>query len=328
MSEPLPSLLAAGRHALISRLAACGMHGEEADAADVVAAAPVTRCVERVGDRQVEVLRIDSAGRFRYEAGWLDVAPFEEMPDFEREGPRAPVAVPSGPAVAQAHPEWRVCVSPAGDRAGRHAFVTIEGVLADSAEVPEQVRQMRAIARSHDPAPAPVPAEEASYYLMTPQVVALFRETIADQVVGWGTFEIVAGESGPAMERATVEQADSRGDRYRYDVIRTQEGVAAEVHGAKDLVVHDWIWRFPIQDRAWTEDVDGSLVSLQVYHVEEPVDVPAGRFWGCVRLSTMNENGSSVHTYHPQAGLILSEFTDVEGTPGRRELFDLVRRVP
>ncbi|MNL63147.1 hypothetical protein D3C87_1872450 [compost metagenome] len=107
-------------------------------------------------------------------------------------------------------------------------------------------------------------------------------------------------------------------------MIRTAEGVAAEIKGKRNLVAHDWIWRFPIQERSWTEELDETTVSFQLYFVEGPVEVEAGRFHGCLRLSTVNENGSSTHTYHPKAGLILSEFTDVEGTPGRRELFDLL----
>lgn len=165
--------------------------------------------------------------------------------------------------------------------------------------------------------------EAAPYFLMAPGHLAVFKETIEGELSGWGTFEVLAGQEGAAA-RATIEQREARGDRYTYDVIRTAEGVAAEVKGKRNLVAHDWIWRFPIQERTWTEELDETTVSFQLYFVEEPVDVEAGRFHGCLRLSTVNENGSSSHTYHPKAGLILSEFTDVEGTPGRRELFDLL----
>lgn len=166
--------------------------------------------------------------------------------------------------------------------------------------------------------------EVTPYFLMDPGYLAVFKETIEGELSGWGTFEVLAGQGGAAA-RATIEQREARGDRYAYDVIRTAEGVAAEVKGKRNLVTHDWIWRFPIQERAWTEELDETTVSFQLYFVEGPVDVEAGRFYGCLRLSTVNENGSSAHTYHPKAGLILSEFTDVEGTPGRRELFDLMR---
>lgn len=329
MSDPSLPLSAEGRQALVTQLAAAGLRLEErADFAGVLATGVAARCVEAVGDHLAESLRIDPDGRLYYTAGWFGVLPFEAMPDFVSDRPKVPTAGPTLPSELQSHPDWRLLVAPAGDPAGRYAIVNVETVLPDPAQLPALLGGMRALAARYNPAPELIPSEAASYYLMEPQVVALFQEKIEDQMVGWGTYEVLAAEHGPAMWRATIEQADSRGDRYRYDVIRTSEGVAAEVHGKKDLVVHDWIWRFPIQDRDWTEEVDDNLVSLQVYHVDGPVDVLAGRFWGCVRLSTMNENGSSVHTYHPTAGLILSEFTDVEGTPGRRELFDLVRRVP
>ncbi|HEY9855881.1 MAG TPA: hypothetical protein V6D05_09110 [Stenomitos sp.] len=329
MSDPSLSLSADGRQALVAHLAAAGLRVEErTDFTGVLATGITARCVEEVGDHLAESLRIDPDGRLFYSAGWFGMLPFEAMPDFVTDRPQVPAAPSALQAEPQSHPEWRVIVASAGDPAGRYSIVNIETVLTDPAQLPELVQAMRALAAQYNPAPSPVPSEAASYYLMEEQVVALFQEVIEDQVVGWGTYEVLAAEHGPAMWRATIEQADSRGDRYRYDVIRTAEGVAAEIHGKKDLVVHDWIWRFPIVDRDWTEEVDDRLVSLQVYHVDGPVDVLAGRFWGCVRLSTMNENGSSVHTYHPTAGLILSEFTDVEGTPGRRELFDLVRRVP
>lgn len=329
MSESSLPLTASGREALVAQLEALGLWvAEPAAYPGVLAAGASLRCVEQVGDHLTESLRIDPDGRLFYRAGWFGVLPFEAMPDLVSGSPRTPGAEPPAPAEVRPHPEWRVLVAPAGDPAARYAVVAIETVLGDPAGLPERLGAMRALAATYNPEPAPVSAEAASYYLMEPQLVALFRETIEDRVVGWGTYEVLAAERGPAMGRATIEQADSRGDRYRYDVIRTSEGVAAEIHGKKDLVVHDWIWRFPLQERSWTEEVDDRLVSLQVYHLDHPVDVLAGRFSGCIRLSTMNENGSSVHTYHPTAGLILSEFTDVDGTPGRRELFDLVRRVP
>lgn len=327
MSESSLSLSATHRQALVSHLKACGMCVEDrTDFAGVVASGITSRCVEQVGDHLTESLRIDPDGRLFYRTGWFDILPFEGMPDFVTDQPQAPVESPSAQAELQPHPDWRVLVAPAGDPMGRYSIVTVEAVLAEPMDLPELVGQLRTLAARYNPAPEAVSPEAASYYLMAPQAVALFREAIEDRVVGWGTYEVVTADHGPAMWRATIEQADSRGDRYRYDVVRTSDGVAAEIQGKKDLVVHDWIWRFPIKDRDWTEEVDGNVVSLQIYHVDGPVDVVAGRFWGCVRLSTMNENGSSVHTYHPTAGLILSEFTDVEGTPGRRELFDLVQR--
>lgn len=329
MSERSLPLSAHGREALVFQLTALGWRIEaRADFAGLLASGITSRSVERVGDHLAESMRIDPDGRLYYQAGWFDVLPFEAMPDFTGEEPRRPASGSDASAELRPHPEWRVLVAPAGDPEERYAIVNVETVLADPAQLPDLVGQLRALAGTYNPAPAPVAPEEVSYYLMAPQVVALFQESIEDRVVGWGSYEVVSADQGPALWRATIEQADSRGDRYRYDVIRTSEGVAAEVQGKRDLVVHDWIWRFPITDRDWTEEVDGSVVSLQVYHLDAPVDVVAGRFWGCVRLSTMNENGSSVHTYHPTAGLILSEFTDVEGTPGRRELYDLVRRVP
>lgn len=161
------------------------------------------------------------------------------------------------------------------------------------------------------------------FYLMEPGVKASFKEWLEEEEVGWGTYEVIAAEQGPALSRYTIEQADSRGDRYRYQIIRTSEGVAAEIHGDKDLVVHDWIWRFPIQERSWTDEVDDLMVSYQLYYLKEPVEIAAGRFEGCLRLTAMTPNGTSAHTYHPTAGLILSEFTDAAGTPGRRELYAL-----
>ncbi len=329
MSERSLPLSATDRQALVTRLTALGWRIEErADFSGVLATGQTLRCVETVGDHLAESLRIDADGRLYYRAGWFDVLPFEAMPDVTVDAPRRPVGDAAPAAKLAPHPDWRVLVAPAGDPAGRYHLVDVETVLGDATDLGELVGQLRALAAAYNPAPGTVPAEQASYYLMAPQLVAIFQESVEDQVAGWGTYEVVSADQGPAMWRATVEQADSRGDRYRYDVIRTAEGVAAEILGKRDLLVHDWIWRFPIAERDWTEEVDGNVVSLQVYHVDGPVDVVAGRFYGCVRLSTMNENGSSVHTYHPTAGLILSEFTDVEGTPGRRELFDLVRRIP
>lgn len=161
------------------------------------------------------------------------------------------------------------------------------------------------------------------FYLMEPGAKARFKEWVELEEVGWGTYEVIAAEEGPALSRYTIEQADSRGDAYRYQIIQTNEGVAAEIHGDKDLVVHDWIWRFPIQERSWTDEVEDMTVSYQLYYLAEPVEVEAGRFEGCLRLTAVTPNGTSAHTYHPKAGLILSEFTDGAGTPGRRELYAL-----
>lgn len=168
---------------------------------------------------------------------------------------------------------------------------------------------------SHDP-----------FYLLEQGMIARFREWVEDAERGWGTFEVLSLEVGPLLWRATIEQADSRGDRYRYQVIRTAEGVAAEIHGEHDLVVHDWIWRFPILERSWTEEVEDMTVSYQLYYLKAPVAVEAGSFEGCLRLTAMTPMGSSAHTYHPTAGLVLSEFTDETGTPGRRELYALEPR--
>ncbi|MNX67914.1 hypothetical protein D3C86_990730 [compost metagenome] len=202
---------------------------------------------------------------------------------------------------------------------------TLEFALEVCGFDPEAVARLTTEATRHEGDwQAAAEGEAASYFLMTPGHLAVFKETVEGEVSGWGTFEVLAGQEGAAA-RATIEQREARGDRYTYDVIRTAEGVAAEIKGKRNLVAHDWIWRFPIQPRDWTEELDETTVSFQLYFVEEPVEVEAGRFHGCLRLSTVNENGSSAHTYHPQAGLILSEFTDVEGTPGRRELFAMLR---
>ena len=164
------------------------------------------------------------------------------------------------------------------------------------------------------------------FFLMEPGTLAKFKEWIEEEEVGWGTLEVLSLERGPALSRVVVEQADSRGDRYRYHVIQTTEGVAAEIYGENDLVVHDWIWRFPLEERSWTEDVEGMTVSYQLYRLPDPVKLPAGSFENCWRLTTVTPQGTSAHTYHPSLGLILSEFSDAQGTPGRRELYELERK--
>lgn len=310
MSEPLIRITTE----LAAVLAAHGFDpGPNPDASlGWVHARPV-RCVEVLGDRWIESLRLAPDGHVSYRGTWHAPEPHAGVPEA------GPFGLGGSGAIA-----------PACDPLAHGLNVASEATLRDPKELGVLIECLREAARARalEPvAPATPGSEQAPFFLLEPGVVAVFQEWIEDVPAGWGTYEVVSAEGGSTLWRASIVQADSRGDRYGYDVIRTTEGVAAEIHGRKDLVVHDWIWRFPLRERDWNEEIDGTLVSMQLYAIDGPVDVAAGRFLGCWRLSTLNENGSQVHTYHPTAGLILSEFTDVVGTPGRRELYALDRRV-
>lgn len=309
MSEPVNLITTE----LAAALAAQGFDAEPSSTESLgwVHARPL-RCVEVVGDRWIESLRLAPDGHVSYRGTWHAPEPHAGVPE----------AGPFGQAGSGA-------IAPAGDPSEHVLNVSSEGTLSDPKELGALIERLRAAAQAcalKPVAPATPGSEQAPFFLLEPRVVAVYQEWIEDAPAGWGTYEVVSAEGGSTLWRASIVQSDSRGDRYRYDVIRTTEGVAAEIHGQKDLVVHDWIWRFPLQERDWNEEIDGTFVSMQLYPVDGPVDVAAGRFSGCWRLSTLNENGSQVHTYHPTAGLILSEFTDVVGTPGRRELCALDRR--
>lgn len=321
MGNPVPPNLDARRTTLAPLLATLDLVPFPQERGELLAYyGRAVRCLEQVGDRLDEVVWVHPDGRLAYRSAW------------------APPLAPSGPPGTADGPEWadppadwpqvpsgefRVDVQPAGDPAGRYSTVTVFAHLSESAGFEDALGGARAIASRYN---GPTgrgwdqPLAEAPYYLLAPGSLASFQEWVEDQEVGWGTCEVVESRQEGETRHALVEQADSRGDRYRYPVLHTPEGVAVEVRGKHNLVVHDWIWRYPLQEREWVEETEGGMVACRMAFADGPVDVTAGRFWGCLQLATKNDNGASRHTYHPTAGLILSEFTDVEGVPGRREL--------
>jgi len=284
------------------------------------------RCLEVVGDRLTETVFLRSDGQMAYRSVWV--------PPLAPSGPpgtadtQDEAELPASWTDSEVG-EFRVSATPAGAPSGRYHDVLVTTRLSDAADFLEALGASRAVATSYN---GPVgrgwePAEaEAPYFLLVPGALASFQEWVEDQELGWGTCEVIEGRGDGGVFRALVEQADSRGDRYRYDVVRSPEGVAVEVRGKKDLVVQEWIWQYPLIEREWVEETEQGIVALRRAFALGPVDVAAGRFWGCVQLSTKNDNGSSRHTYHPTAGLILSEFTDVDGVPGRRELSAIALR--
>ncbi len=167
---------------------------------------------------------------------------------------------------------------------------------------------------------------EHPYFLTELGIRAIYRETIDGQECGWGSTSVVGLMPSSEGTRVLVEQADSRGDRWRFNVLVSPEGVAAEIRGScDDLVVHDWIWRFPIEPRHWDEQQGPHGACMEIGPDGATVITEAGTFAGCVVMTARGEESAAQHWYHPLLGLVRSKFIDAEGREGCRDLVEIER---
>ncbi|MEB3187616.1 MAG: hypothetical protein VKP72_09285 [bacterium] len=167
---------------------------------------------------------------------------------------------------------------------------------------------------------------EQPYFLSELGLRAVYREWIDGQECGWGMTSVVGLTPSSEGTRVLIEQADSRGDRWRFNVLVTREGVAAEVRGScDDLVVQDWIWRFPIEPRHWDEQQGPHGACMEIARERSRIVTEAGTFDGCITMSARGEASAAEHWYHPRLGLVRSVFVDADGREGRRDLVELQR---
>jgi hypothetical protein len=178
----------------------------------------------------------------------------------------------------------------------------------------------------HAEAVWPSGSPEAPYFLTELGMRAVYRETIDGVECGWGTTSIVGYTPSSEGGRVLVEQADSRGDRWKFNVLVTPDGVAAEIRGScEDLVVQDWIWQFPIRPRQWEEQQGSHGARMDITSTLESVITEAGTFQDCLVMSARGEESAAQHWYHRHVGLVRSVFIDADGREGRRDLVELER---
>lgn len=241
---------------------------------------------QAAGDTLSEELSGVSGAPVRYVARWTP-APLDQGPDQE------PLPVDTGEVI-----------------------LDVEVPLAELASFLVEARA-RLLERAHEVG--------GPFFLLEPGMLATFTEEVSGEVLGHATMAVVAAAESEQGLRVTIEQADARGDRYRFDMLLDDQALAVELRGAHDLVVLDQVWRYPLVEREWTEEAATGPVSFQFYFDPTPVVLPAGTFVGCARLTSLGPQGQAMHVYHPRSGLILSEVEDATGITGRRALRRLTR---
>ncbi|GEM_PF-3336423 len=316
--EQIPQLEAAFKKAGFTHISPWGPAGLEART-------PTMRSVAIAGDQLFASVSLAPDLALRYDYLWLPAIAYESIPTA-----RPPKVERPFPLVTRDEaPEpslFRISVSPAGDPAGSYQHVQVTTSLNAPSELGAVLETLNHLGTGYngpygtskrDAAPA------ATYYLTELAMVATFREVVGGEDRGFTAYVTTHVQQVESQKRARIMQIDLDGQTHRYEVLADQRGVFVDLPTTEGGRHQDWIWQFPIVEKTWTEnDPDAGIVTYQLSKVKEPVEVEAGVFEDCIRLTSSSSKGQATHTYAPLAGLIKSHFL-IDGLDGKRELWDI-----
>lgn len=316
--EHLPQLEAAFTQAGFTRIAPWGPAGLEART-------PTLRCVEVAGDQLFASVSLAPDGALRYDYLWQGALPYESIPTARPAKVQRPFPLVTRDE-APAPGLFRIQVQPSGDPAGAYQHVQVTTSLASPDELPSVLATLSHLGQGYNGPygkSKPEAAPPATYYLMELAMVATFREVVGGEERGFTAYVTTHVQRNDSQTRARIMQVDLQGQTHRYEVLADPRGVFVDLPTTEGGRHQDWIWQFPITERTWTEDdPEAGTITYQLSHVEGPVEVEAGVFERCIRLSSSSALGQSTHTYAPLAGLIKSHFL-LDGLDGKRELWDI-----
>lgn len=316
--EHLPQLQAAFKQAGFTDLTPWGPAGLEART-------PTLRCVEVAGDHLFASVSLAPDGALLYDYLWQAAIPYDSIPTARPEKVLRQVPL----VTRDQAPDpglYRISVKPSGDPAGVYQHVQVATSLADPADLPAILTTLGHLGQGYNgpygkskPEAAPMP----TYYLMELAMVATFREVVGGEDRGFTAYVTTHVQQADSQIRARIMQVDLAGQTHRYEVVADPRGVFVNLPTTEGGRHQDWIWQFPIEEKTWTEsDPETGTVTYQLSKVAHPVEVEAGVFENCIRLSSSSEKGQATHTYSPVAGLIKSHFL-LDGLDGKRELWDI-----
>lgn len=316
--EHLPQLSAAFKQAGFTHVSPWGPAGLEART-------PTLRCVEIAGDHLFATVSLAPDGALRYDYMWQAAIPYESVPSarpakFERQEPLITREQAPAPGL------FRIRVQPSGDPAGAYQHVQVATSLDDPADLPAVLATLGHLGQGYNGPygrSKPEAAPMATYYLVERAMVATFREVVGGEERGFTAYVATHAQQIESQIRARIMQVDLGGQTHRYEVVADPRGVFVDLPTTEGGRHQDWIWQFPIVEKTWTEqDPEAGTVTYQLSKVAEPVEVEAGVFEHCIRLTSSSEQGQATHTYSPVAGLIKSHFL-LDGLDGKRELWDI-----
>lgn len=293
--------------------------------AGLEARTPTVRAVSSAGDQLFASVSLAPDGALRYDYLWLGALPYESIPSA-----RPVKEVRQTPLVTRREaPEpglYRIEVKPAGDPERAYSHVQVTTSLADPGQLPAVLDVLNHLGTGYN---GPYGRSKHSadgadpYYLTELAMVATFREVVDGEDRGFTAYVTTHVQQAGEQKRARIMQIDLAGRTHRYEVLSDPRGVFVDLPTTEGGRHQEWIWEFPITERTWTEEnPEAGLVHYELRQLTEPVEVEAGRFERCIRLSSSSLNGHAAHTYAPLAGLIKSEFR-YDGTEGKRELWDI-----
>lgn len=286
---------------------------------------PTLRCVEVAGDHLFASVSLAPDGALLYDYLWLAALPYDSVPSARPTKAERLVPLLTRDQ-APAPGLFRITVTPSGDPAGVYQHVRVATSLSDPADLPGVLTTLNHLGQGYNgpygrskPEAAPRP----TYYLMERAMVATFREVVGGEQRGFTAYVATHSQEVDGQLRARIMQVDLAGQIHRYEVVADDRGVFVNLPTTDGGYVQDWIWPFPITEKTWTEDdPEAGRVTYQISLVPDPVEVEAGVFERCIRLTSSSERGQATHTYSPVAGLIKSHFL-LDGLDGKRELWDI-----
>jgi len=320
--EHFPQLSAAFKQAGFTHVSPWGPAGLEART-------PTLRCVEVAGDHLFATVSLAPDGALRYDYLWRGALPYESIPTARPEKTERQIPLLTRKD-APAPGLFRISVTPSGDPAGVYQHVQVETSLASPADLPALLATLGHLGQGYNGPYGKSKAEAApmpTYYLMELAMVATFREVVGGEDRGFTayvtTHVTTHVEGSDSQKRARIMQIDLAGQAHRYEIVADARGVFVDLPTSEGGRHQDWIWQLPIMERTWTEnDPEAGTVTYQISRIPDPVEVEAGVFENCIRLTSSSEKGQATHTYSPVAGLIKSHFL-LDGLDGKRELWDI-----
>lgn len=316
--EHLPQLQAAFAEAGFTSVSPWGLAGLEART-------PTMRSVSIAGDQLFASVSLAPDGALLYDYLWLGALPYESIPSA-----RPPKVARTVPVItrdqAPAPGLFMITVRPAGDPAGVYHHVQVATSLADPAELSGVLTTLKHLGTGYNGPygrSKPEGAPQPTFYLMELAMVATFREVVGGEDIGFTAYVTTHVQTYESQTRARIMQIDLHGQTHRYEVIADPRGVFVDLPTSEGGRHQDWIWQFPIEERTWTEeDPEAGSVTFELTRIGPPVEVEAGVFENCIRLTSSSAKGQATHVYSPVAGLIKSHFL-LDGMDGKRELWDI-----